>query len=457
VPFNKIRWEPYMLDYDRLCSALAAAVGAENVTRVGAEVAALAVDGVVPRVVVSPGSVAEVQFVVRAAADQGASMIPHGGGSKMGLGSPPTSADFLLSLRRLDSVVEYDVANLTVFCQAGVRLETLQEKVLANRQFLPLDPPFTSRATVGGVVATNSSGPRRLAYGSVRDLVLGMKVVSSAGELLSVGGKTVKNVAGYDLDKPFIGSLGTLGIIVEVVFRLLPLPQRRATLLAAFPALPVALEMAGRLRESQFLPSALEVLNPRSLEACGLGKGTHCLLVALEGVPEAVERQKAEITALCAQHGSPAVEVLEGDPQTIAWREIRDLALTLASRSAGVVSTKSSVRPSDLQGVCEAARQAAERRGLPLCLDVRAGNGIVYVWLEGQAGDESRQVEAVEEMRAAAVAAGGSLVVESAPRLVKSAISVWGEPGSDLPAMRAVKAKLDPSGLLNPGRYVGGI
>ena len=226
-----------MLDDDLVFGALAAVVGPEHVTREDADTAACAVDGVVPRMVVSPGSVAEVQSVVRAAADQGATMVPRGSGSKMGLGCPPTSADVLLSLGRLNAVVEYDVANLTLVCQAGVRVETLQQKVFANRQLLPLDPPFTNQATVGGVVATNSSGPRRLAYGSARDLVLGMKVVSSTGDLLSAGGKTVKNVAGYDLDKLFIGSLGTLGIIVEVAFRLLPMPQQRATTTGGLPRL----------------------------------------------------------------------------------------------------------------------------------------------------------------------------------------------------------------------------
>jgi glycolate oxidase FAD binding subunit len=446
-----------MPDHDLLYGAVAAAVGPEYVMHGDVIDASWAVDGVVPRMVVSPGSVSELQSVVRAAADQGATIVPQGGGSKMGLGTPPRSADVLLSLRRLTAVIEYDVANLTVVGQAGLCFESLQQQLQANRQFLPLDPPFTRQATVGGVVAVNSSGPRRLGYGSARDLVLGMKVVSSTGDLLSAGGKTVKNVAGYDMDKLFIGSLGTLGIIVEVTFRLLPMPEARATVLAAFPALAPALEMAGRLRETQYLPSALEALNPRALEACGLGNGTHCLLIALEGVTEAVERQKVEIAELCASHGSPAVEVLEGATESMAWRAIRDLSVTVASKSTGVVAAKSSVGLSGLQGFCDVARDAAEKRGLPLCLDVRAGSGIVYAWLEGQGGDESRQAQAVAEMRSAACVVGGSLVLESAPGLVKSAISVWGEPGSDFLAMKAVKAKMDPRGLLNPGRYLGGI
>jgi glycolate oxidase FAD binding subunit len=446
-----------MPDYDVLFDALAGVVGQDHATRSDAELTASAVDGVTPRIVVSPGSVAEVRSVVRAAAEAGASIVPRGSGSKMGLGGPPDSADVSLSLGRLNATTSYDVANLTLVCQAGARMEMLQQMLLANGQLLPLDPPCLKVATVGGVIATNSSGPRRLAYGSARDLVLGMKVVSSGGDLLSVGGKTVKNVAGYDLDKLFIGSLGTLAIIAEVTFRLLPMPQQRSTLLAAFPALSGALEMAARLRESQYLPSAIEMLNPRSLRACGLGSGTHGLLVALEGVTEAVERQKAEIAALCAHSGSPEVAILEGDAESRAWNDVRDLGLMLASTSQAVVATKSSVSLTAMQSVCDLARQAAERRGLPLCLDVRAGSGIVYAWLEGQAGDAPRQIEVVSEMRAAAVAGGGSLVIESAPRLVKAAISVWGEPGSDFAAMKAVKAKLDPQRLLNPGRYVGGI
>jgi glycolate oxidase FAD binding subunit len=446
-----------MPDDDLLYGILAAVAGPEYVRRGDLMDTSYAVDDVLPRMVVRPGSVKELQAVVRACAGQGASVVPRGGGSKMGLGSLTRSVNVLVSLDRLNAVMEHDVANLTVTCQAGVRLEALGGQLDGERQFLPLDPPFTRHATIGGVVASNSSGPRRLAYGSARDLVLGMKVVSSAGEMLSAGGKTVKNVAGYDLDKLFIGSLGTLGIIVEVTFRLLPRPEARATVVAAFPALIAALEMAARLRETQYLPTALDVLNPRAVEACGLGKGTYGLLIALEGVTEAVDRQKREIAELCATHGSPAVEVLEDGAESIAWREIRDLALTVAARSPGVVAAKSSVSMSSLQVICDAAREATKKRGLPLCLDVRAGSGIVYAWLEGQAGDESRQAQAVAEMRAAAIVAGGSLVVESAPRPVKSAISVWGDPGSDFPAMKAVKAKLDPGGLLNPGRYVGGI
>jgi glycolate oxidase FAD binding subunit len=153
-----------MANNDSLFGALAGVVGPEHVTRLDSELAACAVDGVIPRVLVRPGSVAELRDVVRVAADNGVSITP----------GPPTSLDVVLSSGRLNAVVEYDVANLTLVCQAGVRVEDLRLQLSANRQFLPLDPPYTNLATVGGVVAANSSGPHRLAYGSARDLTLGM-------------------------------------------------------------------------------------------------------------------------------------------------------------------------------------------------------------------------------------------------------------------------------------------
>jgi glycolate oxidase FAD binding subunit len=375
----------------------------------------------------------------------------------MGLGTTPKGIDIVLGLRRLNSVVEYDVPNLTVIAQAGVVLEDLQAQFASNQQFLPMDPAFPSAATVGGVIATNASGPRRYAYGAARDLVLGMKVVLANGDLIHPGGKTVKNVAGYDLDKLFIGSMGTLGVIVEVAFRLFPAPERRATIVAAFPTLDTAQAAVTAVLKSQLLPTALEILNAKALEVVGMGQGVYGLALPVEGAREAVERQLADLAGLCGDAGALATETITDQEERALWLAVRDLPGRIALASPDSAWAKCSVLIGGVHKVAQDAVAAAARLGLTVALDVRAGNGIVNAWFQGQQGDEARQAVALNELRAAAAAAGGTMILERAPVKVKQAVSVWGQPGTDFPAMKAIKSRLDPGNVLNPGRYAGGI
>src|SRR5215213_7653709 len=194
--------------------------------------AALAVDGLLPPLWCEPASAAEVGAVLELANASGAAVLPRGGGSRMGLGQPPRAADLLLSTQGLNQVIEYEPADLTITVEAGLGLDELQALLNSRGQFLALDPPSQAVATVGGLVASNASGPLRLQYGSARDIVIG--IANSNGVLTKAGGRVVKNVAGYDLNKLYTGSLGTLGVIVELSLKLHPLPERRATVLAGF-------------------------------------------------------------------------------------------------------------------------------------------------------------------------------------------------------------------------------
>ncbi|HEX7550763.1 MAG TPA: FAD-binding oxidoreductase, partial [Candidatus Methylomirabilis sp.] len=191
-------------------------VGAEYVGAGPAATARFAVDGVIPGLTVRPGTQDEVAKAVSACAAAGATMIPWGGGTAMGLGNRPSRADAVVRLDRLDRIVEFDAANLCVTVEAGVRLELLQGTLAQKKEILPLDPPADVKVTIGGLVAANQSGPARLLYGTVRDWVLGMRVVLPDGQRIHCGGRVIKNVSGYDMNKLFIGSLGTLGILTEV-------------------------------------------------------------------------------------------------------------------------------------------------------------------------------------------------------------------------------------------------
>lgn len=446
-----------MPDYGHLATQLTDILGEDALIAEPSVLADYAIDGIVPHFVAMPGDVQEIQAIVKVAVAQGASIMPRGSGTKMALGNPPRGADIVLSLARLNNIIEHDVANLTMTVQAGAKVEELQRIVGRHGQVLPLDPPYPDEATVGGVVAANASGPHRLAWGAVRDIVLGMRVVMPNGDLISSGGKTVKNVSGYDLNKLFIGSLGTLGIIVEVTFRLLPLPESRAALLAAFPSLEQATTVATRLLQSPYLPVALEILNPWALEMTGFGSNTFALAIAIEDVAEAVDRQLRDLRQMCHEGSAPAVDTLSGQDSNRLWWAIRDLPRKIITAYPGTVALKASVVLSRVNEVCQAAIRAANRRGLPLVLTAHTGNGIVYAWFLGQEGDEPRQAEACLEVRHAAIAAGGWMVIEAAPRKVKETVSVWGEPGSDFAVMRAIKSRLDPAGIMNPGRYIGEI
>ena len=281
-------------------------VGAEHVGVGPAATVKLGVDGVLPGVVVRPGTQDEVSKVLAACAAANAAVIPWGGGTAMGLGNRPARADVAMPLDRLDRIVEFDAANLCVTVEAGVKLAGLQATLAQKKEILPLDPPADGKVTVGGLVATNLSGPSRLLYGTARDWVLGMRVALPDGERIHCGGKVIKNVSGYDMNKLFIGSLGTLGIITEVTFKLLTrCPRVRAGVVGLFPELAQATAVVATTLESVLLPEALDLLDPDSGGTAGAASrvwrrpaGAYGLAVALAGSRETVERQVRDFATL---------------------------------------------------------------------------------------------------------------------------------------------------------------
>ena len=312
---------------------LSAALGAEQVQS-GPPAAAFAIDGVVPLLVVRPGSQEEVQEVVLACSAAGATVACWGGGAAMGLGNPPSRLDVVLRLDGLTRVVELDEANLNVTVEAGVRLGDLQPLLMARREFLPLDPPQAERMTIGGLVAANASGPGRLLYGPARDWVLGLRVVLPSGERIRCGGKVIKNVSGYDMNKLFIGSMGTLGVVTEATFKLLPVPAVRATVAGAFTEVAQVAEVVSRTLESHLLPEALEALDAQALRALGSQLGLSArsgfgLAASVAGSRETVERQVRDLTRYFGEARALATATLDEPRGALAWRAIRDVQADL--------------------------------------------------------------------------------------------------------------------------------
>src|SRR6266851_3044750 len=268
---------------------------------------ASAIDGIASTPRVTPASREEMAEALRLADSRGEAVAPVGGGTQLDLGMPPTRLDLVIETTRLNKVVEYEPADLTVTVEAGLPFADLQKQLAEQGQFLALDPPAAASATIGGVIATNVSGPLRFAYGTARDLVIGTRVANPDGTLTRAGGRVVKNVAGYDLNKLYVGSLGTLSIIVELSFKLAPIPPAAESVVGQFADVDTARRVGNAVVHSPLSPLAIELLGPGAAEAAGLPRA-NLLVFRLGGYPQAVERQVRDLSALIGQHGGQRVD-----------------------------------------------------------------------------------------------------------------------------------------------------
>ena len=435
-------------------------VGGEHLLS-GAAAAGFAVDGVVPKLVARPGTQEQVEAAVAACGKAGAAIAPWGGGTAMGLGNAPARLDAVVCLDRLSRIVEFDAANLVVSAEAGVRMADLQRLLVTRREVLPLDCARMDRRTVGGIIATNASGPSRLLYGTARDLVLGLRVVLGSGERVRCGGKVIKNVSGYDMTKVFIGSLGTLGIITEVTFKLLPMPATRATVTGVFSDLAQAAAVVKRVLESFLLPEAMELLDPQALAtvaaSLGLaGSAGYGVAVSLAGSPETVERQVRDFTQFFMDGKAVRTSALGADASPAVWRELRGV-LDRVGGADDRVAVKIGVPVSRTAAFLASAEELGRRQGWRGAITAHAGSGVVRAAYAIGAGALEPVRDAIEALRREAEGAEGSLVVEAAPVALKRHLEAWGKPGEAFPVMRRMKAEYDPRGFLNPGRFLGGI
>jgi glycolate oxidase FAD binding subunit len=380
-----------------------------------------AVNGVVPGEVVRPSSVEEVADVLKAAAAGGRAVVPVGGRSKLTWAAPPESVDLLLDTTGLDRVVEHVAGDLTVTAEAGVRLADLQQQVGEAGQLLGLDPPEQA-ATLGGVVSANASGPRRLRYGTTRDLLIGVTVVLADGTVAHAGGKVVKNVAGYDLGKLLTGAHGTLGVVASTTWRLHPVPPARRVVTLELPDAGAAGPLAIALARSTLTPSAVELV--------GVSGGAARLVLLFESIAESVAGQARSAVALL-RGGEESEDLPEDFGRWPGGPD--DVLLRLASAPAAL-----------------AAVLAALPAGTPITAHALTGVAYAAVPAAGAA-------ETVAALRAAITEHDGTAVLLRAPDAVRDALDHWGPVGDSLDLMRRVKERFDPGRRLSPGRFVGGL
>ena len=396
------------------------------------------IDGVAARSHVSPSTADELASALKAANDAGQAVAPVGGGTQLDLGMPPAHLDLVIETTGLHRVVEYEPADLTVTVEAGMRFSKLQQILGEQGQFLALDPPVADGATIGGLIATNASGPLRFAYGTARDLVIGTRVANPDGKLTRAGGRVVKNVAGYDLNKLYIGSLGTLAIVVELSFKLAPIPPAVATVVGEFSGVGGvggvggARSLIGAVVHSALSPLAIELV------------GSTRVLFRVGGYPQAVERQVRDLSALIAENGGGLVDTSAGTWDDLTHARVQARQRDILLKAAAPISESSA-----LVTILE------ERlRDLEPTVWAHAGSGVAYAACHAPA-DAEPLLGARRDVRA--LGENASLVIERCPTRLKQDVDVWGEPGPGVALMRAIKAKLDPKNTLNPGRYVGGI
>jgi glycolate oxidase FAD binding subunit len=386
-----------------------------------------AVDGIVPASVVRPGSVAEVQAVVRA----GRPLVVSGLGAHLDVGATPARIDALVRMDRLERIVDHEAADMTVTAEAGCALATLERVLGAAGQWLPLDPPSPGRTTVGGLIAANLSGPLRASQGTVRDLLIGIRVVDAEGRLVASGGKVVKNVAGYDLPKLHIGALGTVGVVVEATFKVRPRPELEEAALMCAGTFAAAADLALAVRD---------VLDPLWLEAGTIERGPG-VAVGVGGIAAEVAAARRTIEAVSARRG-------------VAVEWTRDGAALRRSLGAfPVTPALAVVRASVLPTAVGATMAELHRIAGDVAVLSHVANGVVRARLD----DAEALRRILAELRPAIETAGGFLVVERARPDAKRHVDVWGRLGPDLALMRRVKAAYDPGGIFAPGRFVGGL
>ena len=422
-------------------------------------------EGPLPKAIASPATREQVCEVLRLASTERLKVAPAGGGTKQRLGGIPQGIDLLLSLARLNCVTDYPASDLTISVEAGLPLRELAATLAAQGQMLPLDMPFAGQATIGGAFATNSSGPRRLGYGTWRDMVLGVHFVTAAGKLAKSGGKVVKNVAGYDLSRLLIGSFGTLGVIVEIAFKVFPAPPASATFVLGFATLEGALQAIQRIRNSPLNPQALDLMNSTAglLESAPETTAAEKLFVGVAGPPVVVERFQRELPPLVRACGLESVLEYKNAQEAKLWQSIQELTPSfLQSQPEGVV-VKASLLLNQMGNFLNTVRETASAHGLSHATLTRAGAGIVYCYLwpaseQGSAAPAERLAQTSKGLIQEANQHGGRALVEWCPTALKSKIPLmWGPLRDDFPWMQRLKTEMDPLGILNPGRFYGGI
>ncbi len=418
-----------------------------------------------PDVIVLPNSIDEVQQVVNLARRSGVALYPRGAGTNLSGGTIPVQKGVVLSLQKMNKILEVDAENLTAVVQPGVVIQALNNAAAVHGLMYPPDPGTVTTATMGGSVAENSGGLRGLKYGVTKHYVMGMEVVLASGDRVRFGGKTVKNVTAYDFSSLFVGSEGTLGIVVEITCKLVPSPKFRRTFLATYKSIADAGNTVSGIIKAQVIPATLEILDNMTIRTVedfahvGLPvEAEALLLIEVDGMAEEVVKREAEEVIRVVKENHGELRVAQSDAERDALWSARRAALpALASLNNTVVLEDATVPRSRITEMLLEVAEIGRRHKLTLGTFGHAGDGNLHptILADKHNADEMRRVHlAVDEIFAAALKYGGTLSGEHGIGLAKMKYlgNEIGDTGLDL--MRSLKKALDPTNMLNPGKLV---
>jgi glycolate oxidase FAD binding subunit len=446
---------------------MAEIVGATNATNDPAQITAYQIDGKSPTAVVRPGSSEEVVEIVKFAAREKLAIVPTGARTKLGIGMPPRQYDIALDMTRMDRIVAYDPGDLTLSVEPGIPLHKIASALAEHRQFLPLAVPFANRATAGGTIASGVDSPLRQIYGTARDFVLGMEFVTGDGIAAKSGGRVVKNVTGYDIHKMMIGALGSLGVITRINFRTFPLPRATRTCIATFRGSAGACELRDAIAKSVLRPRTVEILAAAGGSTTELGRRAAVsfendrwsVVVSFSGDEQVLDRDRRESEALARGMDRRAFESfteLRAEPAENANRHIAELPGAILEHSPDAAIFKISALPTDLAGLAGGVQSIK----VPWLVVMR-GLGVTYLTLLPPDRSEGSlrllQQECTRILSLSGKAPWGRCVLLWCRPELKSEIDVWGAPPGDFVLMQKLKSVFDPSGILSPGRFMGGI
>jgi glycolate oxidase FAD binding subunit len=407
---------------------------------------------------VAPASQLDVAETVRAAIAARTPIYPLGGRTSLGFGGATKQAGQGLSTEKLTAVVDYPARDMTITVEAGITLAALRETLAAERQYLPIDAAQADRATLGGLIATNFSGPRRYGSGTLRDYVIGISAVDGYGTLFKAGGRVVKNVAGYDFCRLLIGSLGTLAVVTQTTLKVKPIPA--ASVLAVIDvadATQADVLLAG-LVDSRTTPIAIELLTGDHWnDVAELGpsdaKSSYRLVVGLEGTGAEVEWMVERLKQEWKTAGAPQPRIVVDAAARELWQRLIDFGSVSAGALKDAVKPglvfKLNVPPSRVVAICELVRATFPSASLA----AHAGNGIVLVSIADMPSHELVK-PLVQTIHPAVAAAGGQCILwqAAAPEDFTRQLA-WGPLRGDVAVMRNVQRRFDPHGILNPGRF----
>jgi glycolate oxidase FAD binding subunit len=455
---------------DEIASLLSREFGATNILTTGVKLAEYEVDGMRPAAVVQPTSPTEISDLLRFASAKKLAVIPSCGRTKLGIGMPPARYDVALDLSRMNRVLAYEARDLTLGVEPGMLFSSLAMTLAAEKQFLPLNPPFLQRATIGGILASDSASPLRHAYGGPRDFVLGLEFVTGDGTIAKSGGRVVKNVSGYDLHKLLIGSLGTLGVITRANFKTFPVPPAQAVFVAEFDGITGAMEFCRAFSQSPLGAMQVDVISPEAAKLLKAGAETEiaisdkhwCVVISAPGNEKVVERHRRELPTLAQLAKANEFAALGDnlDSMRVAAAllgSIREFPSVVLASNAKAVIFRIAALPSAMEAVAQGVAGVASEHAIPAAVVMRP-YGLIYFTLLPTADDSNDPAQIAQTSRAvfrAAEELGANARIEFAPVELRRAVNVWGAPRPDFELMRRVKKVFDPANVLSPGRFAG--